>query len=237
MSAYIAEPDPTRNTTDLLADASGAEGLVWGQDADAPVGGDTVTLGWGGLRTRHNFETEREFTHVEVPMTAWGDYHGSTLQRANFEALVEDFPDTFVVVTSGYGGHALALPLGVEIPEHLFDALVGIANEYPLYDDESHSMLEMRLQDEAWESDGAADFRRELEEWADAEHGHLFVPDDLDLHELFMEACESANFYPHCEDAVSAYLFNDLVVSEAGWLLLGQWQERAVHADQLVILI
>lgn len=150
--------------------------LVWrGDDDDRPTGGDTAWTGYDGL-DRPTFykgaltvDVLETATHLEVYCTTWGDYVGDDLQRSNHRSLLRDFPDTFVDVDWGsYDTHSLAMDLDQEIDHedllYVVDILRKLADDYPLYDEEDHSELESELEESDWESHGAYDLRRELQE-------------------------------------------------------------------------
>lgn len=118
----------------------------------------------------------------------WGEHQTcSTVHRSNYRSLLRDYPDTFVTVTERrYDGGALFIPVMVPatggdpfntyrpFPEGtpfagphydrdraraLADVLIGLARDYPVYDEEDMSALESDLQDEFVADDW---FRREL---------------------------------------------------------------------------
>ena len=149
--------------------------LVWeGEDytpngyvpAPAPVGGDTVSYGYLGLSNAEWWvgvaRTGVQATHITVQGTTWGEYCGTTYTRSNARSLVRDFPDTFVTVTGDYSSEFLVLPLDAYIPEHLAEALVELADQYPVYDESDMSELEFEIESECWELYGRSDFLSEV---------------------------------------------------------------------------
>ena len=52
-------------------------------------------------------DTQQEADVIDVPYTVWGDYVPSTVERSNFRALVEDYPDTIRAIYGDYGSHCL----------------------------------------------------------------------------------------------------------------------------------
>jgi hypothetical protein len=120
---------------------------------------------------------------IGVPVTLWGDYCGSDLGRSNSRSLVRDYPDLFVTVH----------------------------DEYPLYDEDDHSALELELADEAWDAWVRFDLGRSL---SDAGVDVDAISDD-ELRERFYAFvsdtpqpyyCESADsvVFPYWDDVVAA---------------------------------
>jgi hypothetical protein len=189
-----------------------------------PVGGDNAPMGVFGMHPIHQDGTA---THVTVPMTLWGDYCGDAVQRSNYRSLLRDFPETFVDVYGDYGSSYLALPVDAAIPEHLFDELVSLAHDYPLYDEQDHSALEMELVEAAWDSYLEADIRRDL---LDAG-----VADDslerADLRELFNEWLSNANEYPYAESATDVVIPG--LADAVTWWAENMAGERDAHYTKL----
>jgi hypothetical protein len=112
--------------------------------------------------TQHEYGWENaKPTHLVIDFTAWGDYSGDSCNRSNQRSLLRDFPRSVTMITGGFGYSALVVSLR-SVNEGLFDALSGLA-DYPLYDEEDHSALEMECADEAWEQFAKSDLRRDLE--------------------------------------------------------------------------
>lgn len=144
---------------------------------DIAVGGDTVWMGrYNGMSPAGHHETP---THVEVPCTTWGDYTGDSCNRSNYRSLIREYPDTFVEVKGGHDSHYLALPLDAEIPTGLVQEIVSLIEQYPIYDEDDHSQLEMEIQEECWNSFGCDEFRREIEKQIEK------LRPDLDSDDLF----------------------------------------------------
>lgn len=100
----------------------------------------------------------------EMPVTLWGDYCGSDCGRSNYRSLVRDYPDTFVFGSDSMGASFLLVPgkVSLELAEELAEIGSGLAEQYPLYDEEDHSMLEMELAEEAWDAWVRSDLTRAL---------------------------------------------------------------------------
>lgn len=137
-----------------------------GRDGDAPTAGGYGSLGYDWEQTDKD---HAEF--VEFPYTTWGDYVGGTVERSNYNSLLRDFPDTFIHITGGYFSHTLYLPMPYgPNGQALVEIMAGLEN-YPLYDEEDHSQLEMDIAWDAWEQYLKADIVREWEidtdDWTD----------------------------------------------------------------------
>lgn len=145
--------------------------------------------------------TPENASHIVIEWASYGDYANGSLERSNFEALIEDFPSSFVVAHGGHGTQALLLPADCS-DESLIEALQGLEN-YPLYNDEHHSNMEWREthSDENW--DGWIKFRlsRELT------NAGIDV-DAIDADELrqaFYETLRDQDESPYLEDAHNLY--------------------------------
>jgi len=155
--------DDMRLAGDLLATGSGFTALIWRgsrydvstgawQDVAAPEPGDRVAMGTFGMDELASSTLKAEPpSHVMIRLTLWGDYCGSGVERSNHRALLQDYPDTFVDVYGDYGSSYLALATDQPIDSDLFEALVRLADDYPLYDDEDHSRLEDEMAVGAWD--------------------------------------------------------------------------------------
>lgn len=183
-----------------------------------PVGGDRAY--WGSFRAGVHWKSrdERlaEATHVEVLGTVWGDYVGSDYNRSNYRSLLRDYPDAFVDVTGHYGSSTLFLPLDAEIPVDLVEGLEGLL-DYPIWDESDHSDLTMELEQEAWDSWGRDDWKREITRLAGQEHrdadeveDYLDRLEDTEVNELASDAAYGPDGHGDhpmyvCEDAVNGY--------------------------------
>ena len=104
-----------------------------------------------------------EATHVMVPYTGYSDYSGSGVDKSNNRSLLRDYPETFTEAVGGYDTEELMLSADYYAPrdseshdsraertEYLIRALEHLS-DYPLYDEEDYSALEMEEADNAWE--------------------------------------------------------------------------------------
>lgn len=114
-------------------------------------------------------------------VATYSDYSGSTWAASNYRSLLRDYPNTFVEVSSGHGGRELAIPLFVptnpgewispadplafdtphydrDRAEDLAGTLVGLADDYPVYDDDDmgayeNELLEEVMSDSWWQGE------------------------------------------------------------------------------------
>lgn len=103
---------------------------------------------------------------AEIPNTCHGDYIGATVERSNYEAMDEAYGSLVVDVHPHFNAKTLGLSDPMELksafhwerhPLHdkavsLCEA-VGALHNYPLFDDEHHSKLEMELVNEGIDSE------------------------------------------------------------------------------------
>lgn len=193
--------------------------MSWG----GPVEGGE-SYGWNHLRGHYNDGAGwTEDGLVIVRDAGWGDYNNTgTYHRANFEALQEDYPEVFVVIGySSHDGQSLALPLAASIPESLADILRGL-DDYPVYDEDRMSKIEMQIEDEAWDSWVQYDLTREIEKAYESVPGQeweTFEPvwAEADQLQLFWDAREALGVYPEFETSTSCH-YRELP-EMAAWIL------------------
>lgn len=142
-----------------------------------------------------------------VPVASGSDYSGSTVEKANAKWFEDTFGSNEWVhsVYGGYDTYAVAVGLTglLGCDDETFDAvceaLEGLDN-YPVFDDEVLSTLEMEGADEAWESWVKGDFERALcKRFADCEECagevEFDFSDDSAVRTMFEKAADSANEY------------------------------------------
>lgn len=127
-------------------------GVIGYGDIDA-VGGNRARY-YGAVADAASVLPELNRPHegvyaVEIFGTAHGDYVGGIIEASNFDALVTDYPDTFIVTSDAYGARSLWLPLiGSLIPTSLVHDCVGLL-DYAAIDDERLSQFEGAAIDDA----------------------------------------------------------------------------------------
>jgi len=100
-----------------------------------------------------------------------GCYDAPSIVRSNARVFREDFAKELERADCDADGLALDVRY---ISAEMLETLEALES-YPLISEEDHSALELELQQEAWESWGAADWRRELERKLQG-----YAPDDAD---------------------------------------------------------
>jgi hypothetical protein len=184
----------------------------------------TGTIGYCDLeRGGHDNHVTWEWMFEPDTMT-FSDYSGSSVERANCQTFLEQHEETEGVyeTTGGYGTMGVAITLSA-ITEEMIEILDAL-QDYPVIDDEALSALEMKLEDEDWDSWIKDDFRRALKKT-------LQLPDDdpeadedpsveemIDaitdekLYEFYRERCEKTNTNWYAESAVGGYVDIDALV-------------------------
>ncbi len=199
-----------------------------------------VTLPWPEVRVDSvswsSVEMSKDGGWIVSRYCQWGDYGGSTCERSNYEVFCESFESdryradgrpNWVEIHGGHGSCGIAVAVSWYLSEEgreVRDFLDGL-HEYPLADEEHHSELEMRLQQESWDEWACSDLLRELAThtgntgWLERpELAEAFESDELAEiwpHVLanHLGHCGSGGVFskeydrrpPHCEDAVSAH--------------------------------
>lgn len=183
------------------------------------------TYRWGELTDGRWLDEEEQSRGGLVILNSaqWGDYDNSaTWHRANYVALQNDYEETFIHVgLSSHDGLALALPLSASIPESLADILRGL-EDYPVYDEGVLSEIEMKIEDEAWDSWVQWDLTREIEKAYEVQTGQewdTFEPvwAEAEQWTLFHAAREELNVYAEFESADSCH-YRELP-EMAAWIL------------------
>lgn len=115
----------------------------------------------------------------------------STLDRSNYRSLVRDFPGAFVPISytnvNSLGGivHSMS--------DDLIDTMIGLLEQYPIYDESDMSDLEWEEISEAFDQYLWADTLRDLpEEWQDV--ADMFT--EAEIRDAFYAAMYEADYYP-----------------------------------------
>jgi hypothetical protein len=138
-------------------------------------------------------------TWAVIDLATYSDYSGSTCERSNCEALQEDYPDTFCEVWGGYGTTGLIVPLATIDDESTgIGDILRALDDYPIYDEDHLTWLEMRLADESWSHYLGGDVRYDLDDC-------LGDISDHDLQTMYYTITSDQPEPYICEDAVSAY--------------------------------
>lgn len=139
--------------------------LLGYKEEEPPEPGDSI--GANDIGTEYYREGHTAF--VEIPYTASGDYHGSLYEKANYEAIRDDFadnPDLYSV----YGSHGYCY-LVVDArtgDEALVEVVRGLMNGGS-YDEQREEALRQEAEEEAWEDWAQNDFVKAIVERVDEE--------------------------------------------------------------------
>jgi len=133
-----------------------------------------------------------------------GGYSAPSIYRSNARVFRDQFSKE---LEAGADGDADGVALDVRfVSDEMLEIIEGL-EDYCLLDEDDHSQLEMELQDEAWESWAASDWRQLVCAAIDAvlPEGFPFDGDDLisrlggredeKLRPLFEQCCDSAGEY------------------------------------------
>lgn len=163
----------------------------------------------GDWRAATSYEKEsRPDDYLWLDLMGGSDYSGNALERSNHDVFLEQF-GTVDGVLDVYGGFGT---YGVLIRRDVYDSNEDIREQidrlenYPALDDEHMSGLEVRAQDEAWESWACADFRHALgKRFPDLEDAINDI-DSADLQLWFQETAADQGRYWENETGNSAWI-------------------------------
>jgi hypothetical protein len=119
---------------------------------------------WDELRSTSEVIPER--CYVMPELCSGSDYSGSLVERANYQALLDDMPQgyedgvEYITYSGGHGTYALAIRFDA-LSDDLLETLESL-DDYPLISEDVHSHLEMESQDEAWSNGLRSDFKTAL---------------------------------------------------------------------------
>ncbi len=110
-------------------------------------------LNW--LKAEYNL-VENDYGDLTLPFTAFNDYIGGFVERANNAYFVEHFTKWIIVISIGYNGSEVAicpesLPKRIPTTHPLRTELIDILNtlrSYPLIDDELYNELQQDAHEE-----------------------------------------------------------------------------------------
>lgn len=156
-----------------------------------------------------DFRPDKSGHYIEIPYCTWGDYAGDTMNRANWSEFMGYIAKDSPLVYNIWGGHNSHMIIAHEDilkDDFIREKLEGLDN-YPLFNDETLSELEMQLESESWESWVKHDLKRAL-----SDNGIEFPESDSELESLFWHCARYNNIEPVFEDAVSCHWRIDDIV-------------------------
>lgn len=142
----------TRKASELLSVPWFTGERRYTRPEDAVAGGETL---WAGDLLHSGSAGDVEY--IEIPHTAWSDYSGDTVTRSNQRAIVSDHGEHVVTVEYRLNGHSLLVRADADLPLDLFEGIVVLATEHPVWCEEDWSALEHELQEEQWAGWGRPD--------------------------------------------------------------------------------
>jgi hypothetical protein len=125
----------------------------------APEAGDTVS--WDSDWYTYDETTAPTAFYLAVPETSYG-YNTGLTPRSNHLALLQDYPNAFVIMEESSDNAVLYLPMDGTLPDGAAESLTRLL-DYGLYDEEHYSELEQQLLTEWWDTNGIGDFMWDLE--------------------------------------------------------------------------
>jgi len=194
------------------------------------------------------FSDSEHATWAIIDYASYGDYSGSIIERSNYNGLLDEYKDILVDVTGGYGTRALLINADYadEVDETGRETTCLVSDldklaDYPIYNEDEFSSLEITIIDEAWDQWLCSEVRHDLEKLThekNEEHltecilannvvdrwqGLLNV-DDLDMDKIadrYWELTWEQNEFPYCESSTDAVfpchdeivkiIFNELI--------------------------
>lgn len=167
--------------------------------ADPRAGHANGYVSWSGVvDSGHAEPTDRPY--VDLGSVARGDDRfdqTSTWERSNFRSLIRDFPGLFVPTS-----YSNVDSLGVFVHDlngATLEMLIGLKDDYPIYDESDLSELEYGEISEAFDQYLFSDWRNgAAEEWTDV--ADLFTPDRWDapseVRDAFYAAMSESGYFP-----------------------------------------
>lgn len=212
MSTYASKIFERMNA---LYHVSPSDLLYWrpyDESRPLPQPGETISMG-DGYEYQQYAAKDSMPDLIRVPVTTWGDYAGDSVQRSNCEALFEDFPQFFIMTSGGWDSHYLLLPTywepspEDENPEgsldNVLDIIKGISEDYPLYDEQHHSNLEVEAATEAWGQFLYADMRNQMSRKHGVDSDVFEAVDETKLQNAWWDLDRLQDSSPYLEDAVN----------------------------------
>lgn len=128
-----------------------------------------------------------------------GDYYGqsSTVERSNYRSIERDFGAAFVRVSYSNTDTLGGFPHSMS--DDAVNVVIGLVEQYPLYDEMDHSELESEEIEESWGQHLWQDTYHDLpEEWAEV--ADLFAESELlgqhDIRDAFFAVMHADGYYP-----------------------------------------
>ena len=144
----------------------------------------------------YQLHSKGDYAIIIIPHTSWGDYLGSINDRSNHECLMKEWKDWDGVydVQDDYNSHMVAVYMNglTHKQRDIVTDTIRALSDYPVYNDEHVSALELQVEEEDWDSWILGDVRRGL---------------DLEMSDASIkESAFENDIYWYAETAVGGYL-------------------------------
>jgi hypothetical protein len=150
--------------------------------------------GWIAWHDRSDYPRDDTEPYADLSAVGKGeDYYdqSSTLDRSNYRRLREDYPDTFT--PTSYSNVDTLGAFVADLSDELTETLIGLREQYPVYDEEDMSALETDEINEQWQDFASDELGKELP--PDASEAWSALTKD-ERWRVFSEACDAAGYYP-----------------------------------------
>jgi len=159
---------------------------------------------------------------IEIPYSVYSDYSGCVVERANCDYVLANYDKLLSIaiweVYGGYGTRGIVRLVDFhsddENIQYLWDSLLDEINgldNYPAFDDEYISQLELEMESEEWDSYIKSDLSHQLIK--SGIYDDDSIPDDDTLRSMMYSVMEKCNIYWEAESAVSGYIDIDQIVT------------------------
>lgn len=126
---------------------------------------------------------------MDIPCTMHGDYCGYLEYESNYRSILKEFP-ICKEVYGDFGSGKLIIRISDFLENEDLQEVVKSLLEYPIYDENDSSELQMEKENEAWDNWVKSDFSRFLSERFD----NLEL-EDSQLSDLFFKIYQETNSY------------------------------------------
>lgn len=210
--AYSGDEETINGNLPVPADNE--QGWQWFDSAEAaeatgyPAGSPELAAFYcaqTGWRARLVFTANKLNADCSWP----GGYDAPSIYRSNNRVFREDFSEALESAETSHDGLALDVRF---CTDEMVDVIVGL-EDYPIVSEDDHGMLEIELQDEAWQGWAAAEWRgaveRALSQYAPEGASLYWADERLESVELAkgaeVFAAELRTLFEACADQRGAY--------------------------------
>jgi hypothetical protein len=177
---------------------------------------ELARLSYGDLEPLNQYQSPEPADFYMPELMTGSDYcHSGSVEVSNHRVFLEQYgklPNVYDVY-GGYGTFAVAIRLD-SITEEMREDFARLEN-YPLLDEDDHSEVERKAEDEAWEGSYRHDFIRDLTTKFPALEEQIDTMTAEQIDSLFRALMERTNTYWQNECGNSAYVDLDRVIAGA----------------------